>query len=266
MKTMVSKIIVILVTVSGFSRAMVAANGDDFTIVKKIKSNARVYELHRTTKNGEDAVLWRSDSQLKGQNAQLQGKNGVLSPKPAVLFLSGVSALHEQGGEVSLLVFEGEADAFVFRFPASVTLTSPVRLHNIWRGGDSVGPYTGEIQFKNHGELILMSAESPKENLIRFDALGKITEDFRDPKKDDRGHVGGAASAASEERSNPGATSSNASKPQPEQPPIPKKVAEAELTVSGPRAAPKSSRLWIMISILSFVTSGLLWILLKRRS
>lgn len=233
---------------------MSAANGDTFTITKTPnENNTLIYELRRTTQDGRETVLWRSAPQGKGNNSELL-------PRPSPLELSPISAMHEQMGELSLLAFEGEADALVFRFGISATQAAPVRIRDIWRGGDSTAGYTGEVRFRSHGELILFSSQSSTENLVRFDALGNITEDFRAEKNGPGELISFTTGVGSKEPPTPDTTS-----PESNLSPAPKKAPEVK-PAPPPNEEPTSSTPWSIIVVLSVAAIGLLWVLFKRRS
>jgi hypothetical protein len=242
----------------GAEQCMSAANGDAFTIIRTPnENNTLVYQLRRTPQNGGETVLWSSVPQCP----QGQGKNSELLPQPSLLVLSPISAMHEQMGELSLLVFEGESDAFVFRFGVLATQTTPVRIRGIWRAGDSTRGYTGEVRFRNHGELILVSSESSTGNLVRFDALGNITEDSRAEKG-----VSGALKLVSTGISSKKPPTPDTTSPESNLSPASKKAPEVKSSPPSRSEEPISATPWSLIIVLIAAALGLLWLLLKRRS
>jgi LPXTG-motif cell wall-anchored protein len=159
-------LVLMIILISGISRgfgadeAVVAKNGDSYSVSQSTDSSGgTTYELQRSSSQGNVTTLWRNRPRTTS----------------APLLLSRITAIYEEGGEVSLLLHEGEADGLVFRFASTATTAAPIRVRSLRRVGD----HSRGLRFKQHGELIFDLPKNSIEKVVRFDAKGEVISDFR---------------------------------------------------------------------------------------
>jgi len=145
-----------------------SGNAYSLTVVDNQDPSNPIYELRRTNPTGLRSVLWRNipDSRPKTPGLTI-----------IALELSPIIASIEESNETSLLIFDGPADALVFRFPSDAKQASYVRIKYLRRGRDPVAT----LRFKHHGVLYFDTGERLAEKVIQFDEKGIITHDFRPP-------------------------------------------------------------------------------------
>jgi hypothetical protein len=144
----------------GAREGVVAKNGDRYCLFQSTDSSGgTTYELQRSSSQGNVTMLWRDPPRTTS----------------APLLLSRITAIYEEGGEVSLLLPEGEADGLVFRFASTATTAAPIRVRSLRRVGD----YSRGLRFKQHGELIFDLPRNSIGKVIRFNETGEVVSDFR---------------------------------------------------------------------------------------